>query len=369
MGDRAKYLGLIFAIAFSTFLLQNQSSIFAGIMKRTASQVLDVTEAEVWVMDPATQYFEETKALKQTDLYRVRGVNGVDYASRLFKGNPIARTAIGDFTQAVMIGVDDATLVGVPRRMLLGSWERLQEPHSVVVDKAGFIRLFPGEPLSLGKTLEMNDNLVNIVGISDASAPFASFPIMHARYTEAVNFVGRQRNQLAFVVARPVAGVTPKELATRISQQTGLKALTTDEFKWACINYYMVNTGIPVNFGITIVIAVLIGLVVSGQTFYLFTLENLKQFAVLKAVGVTNIRLVGMILLQAATVGFIGFAIGTGMATTFFTIFSQKVATRGIILIAENVIGVGILMAVVVLAASLLSIRKVLTVEPASVFR
>jgi putative ABC transport system permease protein len=87
MGERAKYLGLIFAIAFSTFLLENQTSIFAGILKRTASQVMDVTDADVWVMDPRTQYFEQTRALKDTDLFRVRGVPGVRYAVRLFKGH------------------------------------------------------------------------------------------------------------------------------------------------------------------------------------------------------------------------------------------------------------------------------------------
>ena len=182
-GDRAKYFGLIFAIAFSTFLLLNQTSIFAGIMRRTGSQIADVTDAEVWVMDPATQYFEQTKALKDTDLLRVRGVPGVDYAVRLFKGQPVARTPKGHFSQATVMGIDDATLVGAPRKMLLGAWERLREPDSVVIDRAGYHLLFPGEPLELDRTLEMNDHLVRIVGISDASASFASFPIMHARNT------------------------------------------------------------------------------------------------------------------------------------------------------------------------------------------
>src|SRR5712691_11267316 len=75
-GDRAKYLGLIFAIAFCTFLLENQTSVFASILKRTGSQILDVTDADVWVMDGKTEYFEQTKALKDTDLTRVRYVSG-----------------------------------------------------------------------------------------------------------------------------------------------------------------------------------------------------------------------------------------------------------------------------------------------------
>jgi len=368
-GDRAKYLGLIFAIAFSTFLLQNQTSIFAGVMKRTGSHITDVTDADVWVMDPATKYFEETKALKDTDLLRVRGVTGVDYAVRLFKGQPVARTPGGNFSATVVLGLDDATLVGAPRKMVMGSWESLREPDAIVIDRAGYMLLFPGEPLKLDRTLEMNDHLVRIAGISEASASFSSFPIIHARYSEAVHFLGRERSQMAFVLARPQAGVSPEELTQRIREGTGLKARTTDEFWWDCIRYYLAHTGIPVNFGITISIAIIIGLVVSGQTFYLFTVENLKQFGALKAIGVTNARLMGMILLQALTAGFIGYAFGTGMAAVFFELFSQKTATRGIILMWQNVLGVGGLMFLVVIAASLLSIRRVLVLEPAAVFR
>ncbi len=368
-GDRAKYLGLIFAIAFSTFLLENQTSIFAGIMRRTGSQILDVTDAEVWVMDPATRYFEETKALKDTDLLRVRGVTGVRYAVRMFKGMPVARTPDGHFSQAVVMGVDEATLVGAPQKMILGSAANLRDPQSVIIDRAGYTLLFPGEPFVLGRNLEMNDHKVTIVGMSDAGAPFASFPVIHARYGDAVNFQGRERSQMAFILVRPEPGITPESLARSISAHTGLKARTTQEFSWDCIRYYIAHTGIPVNFGITIGIALVVGLVVSGQTFYLFTVENLKQFGALKAIGVTNSRLVGMILLQAVSVGFIGYALGTGMAALFFDVMSQKIATRGIILLWQNAVGVGVLMLLVVVSASLLSIRRVLVLEPAAVFR
>ncbi|HEX2714695.1 MAG TPA: ABC transporter permease, partial [Candidatus Acidoferrales bacterium] len=168
-GDRAKYLGLIFAIAFCTFLLENQTSIFASILNRTGSQILDVTDADVWVMDAKTEYFEQTKALKDTDLTRVRGVSGVEWAVKLFKGAPVARTRAGKFATCILLGLDDATLTGAPRKMLLGSWQRLQEPDSIVIDNAGYILLFPGEPLELDRELEMNDHRVRIVGISDAS--------------------------------------------------------------------------------------------------------------------------------------------------------------------------------------------------------
>lgn len=327
-GDRAKYLGLIFAIAFCTFLLENQTSIFAGILRRTGSQILDVTDADIWVMDPKTEYFEQTKALKDTDVDRVRGVEGVEWAVRLFKGNPVARTPDGKFAASFCLGLDDATLTGAPRKMLLGSWERLREPDAIVIDKAGYLLLFPGEPLEINRTLELNDHKAVIVGISDASAPFLSYPIIHTRYSQAINFVGRERTQLSYVLAKLASGVNPEEVTHRIQLQTGLLGRTTDEFRWDCIRYYLKNTGIPVNFGITITIALIVGTVVAGQTFYLFTLENLKQFGALKAIGVTNSRLTRMVLLQAITVGAIGFSIGTGMGALFFEITLRQIPTR-----------------------------------------
>jgi len=368
-GDRAKYLGLIFAIAFCTFLLENQTSIFAGILNRTGSQILDVTDADVWVMDGKTEYFEQTKALKDTDLIRVRGVEGVDWAVNLFKANPVARTRAGKFAACILLGLDDATLTGAPRKMLMGSWQRLREPDSIVIDKAGYILLFPDEPLELGRELEMNDHRVTIVGISDASAPFLSYPVIHARYSEAVNFVGRERTQLSYVLVRPERGITADEICRRIDAQTGLRARTTDEFRWDCIRYYLKNTGIPVNFGITITIALIVGTVVAGQTFYLFTIENLKQFGALKAIGVTNWRLIGMVLLQAFTVGVMGFSMGTGMAAAFFEMTLRKIATRGLVLMWQNVVLTGCCILLVVMIASLLSIRRVVVLEAATVFR
>ena len=369
MADRAKYFGLIFAFAFSTFLLENQVSIFSGIMKRTGSQILDVTDADVWVMDPYTEYFEQTKALKDTDLNRVRGVVGVEYAVRLFKGNPTAKTEGGKFASTFTMGLDDSTMIGLPRRMLMGRKEDLKLANSVLIDKAGYELLYPGEPLELGRRLEMNDHVATIVGISDAEAPFVSFPVIHARYSEAVNFQGKERNQLSYVLVRSKPGVGAEMLARRIEKETGLKARTTREFVWDCVVYYLKNTGIPVNFGITIAVALIVGLSVSGQTFYMFTVENMRQFGALKAIGVTNPRLVTMVLLQALVAGAIGYALGTAMAALFFDLTGSQTATRGIVLLWEAAVGVGILMAVVVAVVATLSVRKVLVLEPASVFR
>ncbi|MBZ5627189.1 MAG: ABC transporter permease [Acidobacteriia bacterium] len=368
-GDRAKYLGLIFAVAFSTFLMSHQSSIFAGIMNRTTSQIKDVRDAGIWVMDRKTQYFDEVKALTDDDLYRVRGVAGVDWAVPLFKGTPRAKALDGNFRVAIMLGVDDATLVGAPRNLVMGTVDDLRKPDAIFVDRVGYEFFFPKQPYVLGRTLELNDHRVTIVGIYNSSAPFQNLPVFYSRYSQAITYVGRERNLLSFVLAKPMAGVSEQEVCRRIEAATGLHAATSREFGWQTIWYYMAHTGIPINFGITIAIALVVGTIVAGQTFYIFTLENLKQFGALKAIGVTNWRITGMILLQAVTVGVIGFSIGIGMTAAFFEITKNNLDLRGFTLFWQVAAGTGATVLLIIMLASLMSIRRVLVLEPAVVFR
>jgi putative ABC transport system permease protein len=368
-GDRAKYLGLIFSIAFATFLIAQQSSIFCGLMNRTASQIRDVADADLWIMDARTEYFDEIRALSDEAVYRVRGVPGVEWAVRLYKGLTTARAEDGKFRAVILMGLDDATLVGVPHTMLVGKVEDLRLPDAAIIDKAGYQFFYPGEPLRAGRTMEMNDRRVVIVGVCDASPPFTTNPIMFTRYSNALNYVGRERNLLSFVLAKTRPGAVKAEVCGAIRRATNLRALTSNQFAWQTIFYYIRNTGIPVNFGITIVVALIVGTVVAGQTFYIFTIENLKQFGALKAIGVTNGRLVGMILLQAAVVAAIGFAFGIALCAAFFDVTVNKTATRGFTLLWQIMVGTGGLIFAIVLLSSVLSLRKVLVLEPAIVFR
>jgi len=369
VSDRAKYFSLIFAIAFASFLLANQISIFIGIMARPSSQVQDVVDADIWVMDPQTLYDGEVYSLRDYDLYRVRSVPGVEWAVPLYKGLGRAKGPDGKFRTVILLGVNDATLVGAPRKMLLGSIYDLDRPDAAIIDNAGFQYFFPGEPLQVAKTLEMNERRVLIVGISDASAPFQSFPVLHTRYSQALGFVGRERNLLSFVLAKPAAGMTVAEVCRRIEAATGLKARSTAEFSWDAFLFYIRNTGIPVNFGITVMIALIVGTVIPGQTFYIFTVENLKQFGALKAIGVTNRRIVGMILLQAIVVGGTGYALGMGITAAFFARTVNYLPTRGIVFPWQVMAGIAVVVLFVVGLASLISIRRVLVLEPAVVFR
>lgn len=368
-GDRAKYLGLIFAIAFSTFLMSHQVSIFCGLMNRTASQIDDVVDARLWIMDPKTQYLDEVKALTDQDLFRIRGVPGLEWAVPLFKGTSRAKGPDGKFRGVILLGLDDASLVGLPRSIALGSAEGLAAPETIAIDRVGYKFFFPDEEPRLGRTLDLNDHTLKIVAIVNSSAPFVNLPVFYTRYTQAIQLVGRERNQMSFVLAKPAPGVTDAQAIQAIKDRTGLKASTSNDFGWETIFYYIRNTGIPINFGITVMIALIVGTVVAGQTFYLFTVENLKQFGALKAIGVTDWRIVGMILMQALIVGAIGYCIGIAMTAAFFEVTKDNLDLRGFRLLPQIMSGTAAAVLMIVFLASAVSVRRVVVLEPAVVFR
>jgi putative ABC transport system permease protein len=371
-GDRSKYLGLIFGITFATLLMSQQLSIFLGIMKRTGSQILDVRDADIWVMDNKTRYIDEVPGMPGTELLRVRGVSGVEWAVPLYKGQVRARLADGNFRNVILFGLDDASLVGAPQEMIAGAVGDLRRPDAVIVDKAGYEYLWPDDPkgqYQLGKLFEMNDRRCVLVGVCKASAPFTTLPVIYTRYSQVTWYVPRERDTLSFVLVKPQAGSDPHEVCRRIEQQTGRLALTQDQFFWKTIGYFLIWTGIPVNFGITIFLGFFIGAAVAGQTFYLFTLENLRHFGSLKAMGLSNLRIVGMILLQGLVVGVIGYALGVGLTALYFMATNQRTQLAGLNMIWQVMAVTAAAVGVIIVLASLVSIRKVLVLEPAIVFR
>jgi len=372
-GDRTKYFGIVFGVSFAALLMAQQSSIFCGLMRNTTSQIRDVQGGDLWVMDRNVQFIDDVKPLSENDLYRIRGVAGVKWAVRLYKGQGRARLADGNFQQMLILGLDNATLVGAPGpdRVLHGSIEDLRQPDAVFIDEFGWRYLFQDEPFVPGRTLELNDKRAVIVGMCYCNPTFQTFPILYCTYTQAVQFIPQERKTLSFVLAKAEDDVPVGEVCRRIADQTGFKALTDDEFFWATIGYYLKRTGIPINFGITVALGFFVGCAIAGQTFYLFTIENLKQFGALKAMGVNNLRLVRMILLQALVVGVIGYGIGVGGAALFGYVFERAVKTAppAFYFPWQILVITAVAVAVIVTLAALMSMRRVLFLEAGVVFR
>src|SRR5262245_47299114 len=114
IGDKIKYIGIVIGLSFASFIISQQAAILVGIVDRTFGFITDVTQPNIWVMDPTSQYIDDIKPMKDTDLYRVRSVEGVSWAVPLYRGLIQARLRSGIFQTCVMVGIDDSTLIGMP---------------------------------------------------------------------------------------------------------------------------------------------------------------------------------------------------------------------------------------------------------------
>jgi putative ABC transport system permease protein len=369
-GDKVKYYGLIFGIAFSTLLIAQQSTLFVNLMLRASAAIWDVTDADIWVMDREAEQIEGTRPLPSTDLYRVRGVPGVAWAVPMLRQGATVRTRGGELELVSVIGLDDATLIGLPKRILQGSLSDLASPDAIFIDDVGSRKLFPGVTNLIGQEIELNDRRAVIRGVVDANPSFTSGVLLYTRYSNALNYVPGTRNRMTFVLAKAAPGQTAESVARRIEAATRLQARTQQEFALDSIGYVAANTGIPINFGLTVILGFIVGVAIVGLTFSLFIRDNIKQFGALKAIGVTNSKIRGMVALQAGWIGFIGYSIGIGLATAFIIFGSNNSDTfKGFYTPWQILFGVGIAVLLMVFATGFLALRKVLKTEPAEVFR
>jgi len=376
-GDRGKYIGIITGIALASVLMIQQPGILISIFSRTYSFISDVALPDLWVMDPMVQYVDDSQPMLDTELYRVRGVKGVEWAVPLYKGNTRVRLADGVLVTSNMLGLDDATLIGGPGVMLQGKLADLRLPDSVIVDEAGANgRLatpaaIPGgkpTPLKVGDVLEINDQRALVVGIARAAATFGSQPIIYTTYTRATTYALSERKMLSYILVKTKPDESASTIAQRITHETNMAARTPDEFKTMTLKYIRKNTSILTNFGFVVLVGFVVGAAVTGQIFYNFTLDNLRYFAVFKAMGATDRMLQGMILLQALLVGFVGFGIGAGITGAFAAATSGGTGLA-MTLNWQLLLGSAIAVTIIVLFAALISMRKVMKLEPAVVFK
>ena len=374
VGDKAKYFGIIMGLTFASLLITQQAAIFLGLMTRTFGAITDLSGPDIWVMDPKVQFIDDIKPLQDTELFRVRGVSGVEWAVPLYKGLLKARLGNGNFQTCNVLGLDDTTLIGGPPIMIEGNLADLRRSEAVIVDDVGAAGKLAHvnadgstTPLKIGDTLELNDHRAIVVGLCRVSRTFQSQPVIYTTYSRATTFAPRERKLLSFILVKARPTVDQKELCGRISAVTGLAAHTRDGFKEVTWKYFMKYTGIPINFGISVTLGFIVGTAIAGQTFYNFTLDNLRHFGALKAMGTGNGVLLRMILLQAVIVGVIGYGLGVGAASLFG--YLSRTSELAFFMPWQLLAATGVAITLICVASSLISIRKVIRLEPAIVFK
>lgn len=315
--DTSKYVMLVVGLTFCSLLMTQQSSVFCGLMMWTTATVRNIG-AKVWVFDAKVEQANEVIALREIEVTRVRSIPGVEWAVPLYVGIEQARLGDGSFQNVQLVGLDTATFVGRPMEITKGRIEDLRLPDAVIMDQVGVEKFQKkGVKIDVGTVFEINDKTARVVALCHASRSFMGQPYIYTTYDRALQFAKPQRKQLSCVLVEPKPGVSAAALAHDISQLPGLRAYERDELFWATIWWYVKNTGIPISFGTVVLLGVIVGIAIAGQTFYLFIYDNLRYLAALKAMGARMPTLAAMVFLQAFAVGFVGYGLGVGLTAVF----------------------------------------------------
>lgn len=368
VGNRASCIGVIFGIFLATLLISQQTAIFLGLIDRSYRIVTDISEPTIWVIDPSTESEDKLRSIPIGYLDVVRGVPGVEWAVPLNSSLVPMVTPNGKFDVCLIYGIDDATLIGAPSRMLEGSIRDLRREGGVVVDSVSANSSLAHvdsngnvEPLKLGQTLEINGKRALVVGICEVTPGFFPQPIIYTSFSQLTEFNPGMAGRMGFVLAKANPGTDIKSVCKLINTYTDLSALTRDEFKIKIRDFFL-KTGILINFGLSVVLGIIIGFSIAGQIFYIMTLENIVYYALIKAVGGTGKMILKMIVFQAALVGIIGYTLGIGVTVLWG--YAIQGTTLAFLFPWQLLLFTGMIVLLICIFTAVISIRKVFHADP-----
>lgn len=376
VGDRAKFLGILSGLAFASLLMTLQGGIFLGVMSLVHGHVSDTPQAALWVSDPGLPELDTTETLNERELDNVRAVPGVRWAVPLNRRALLARLPGGEISIIVAMGIDDATLIGapLPSAMLAGSPEDLRRPDAVIVDQRSAesklrIPLAEGgsRALALGDALLVGGRQLTVAGFCRSTTSINLWPTVYMLRSRCSAIDAGSDGGFDFILAGLAAGADAATTCAAITAATGLAADTSADFSGKTYDFYLSETGIPINFGIAVLLGFIVGAAIAGQTFGQYVADNRRIFATLKAMGLRDRNLAGVLVLQAAAMAVVGFGLGAGTAALIggaldgsdlaFRLRPALLATCFVAVLAIS------------LGAALLSLRAVARVDPALVFR
>lgn len=365
VNDAAKFSALLIGITFAVFLMVQMTSMFAGILDRSSATVTNVG-ASMWVMDPAVNTVANTIPVPDYLLDAVRSIDGVKFAVPLYSGGGLAKLHDGTYQSVNILGLDDTSLFGRPPLEKGKIEDIFGENGFVVVRDAEFRKLH--NP-TIGTEFELNDHRAVVVGIARVvSSGLFGVPTLYTTYSRAIQYLPNGRFTMSYILVEPKQSSDTPRIQAEV-KRLGYLALTKEEFDQRIADFYKYQTGVGTNIMIMTIVSFIVGLSISGQTFYTFILENLEKFGALKAIGAKGHELVAMILFQALFTALTGYGLGVGLCAALIALVRLRIPDYAAIVTYTN-LGLAFIMVLLIAGiSSYFGVRRVLRIEPFEIFR
>lgn len=363
--DKARSLITLVGVIFAVGLIFNQLGIFLGLME-TSSVIIDNTPGDIWITSKNSKNFDFAQPFPEYTRNLVLGDNGVQWAEKLIVAWGIINQKEGGTEQLEIVGFNVDTGVGGPWEMKEGSTDLLRNGNFAIIDESAMGRL---GNISVGEYRDVFSRRLQIVGICKGVKSFTTAPVMYMSFPLAQKLVNYLPSEsTVFIIVKVAPGVPVQGVAKRLrTLLKGNDVYTKSEFSFKTRYYWAVETGVGFSFLLTIIISFLVGILIVGQTIYNSTMEHIKEFGTLKAMGADNSDIYKIIISQAMINALIGYV--ASLIITFLT--AGLYDAIGMVLSVSWWVNLFVLLLTVCMCiiAAFISIRRIKKIDPAILFR
>jgi len=362
--DKLRFVITISGVAFAVTLVLVQIGLFLGLLDN-ATITIERIPADLWVTSKNTPNVDFAHTFPESRLQRVRSVPGVELADNLIVQFMNVSLPTGAEESCVVYALEDFRRWNFPWNVTQGDVGDLKRGPYAFLDQSANKRF---GAFNVNDYREFRGNRLKIIGTSKDARSFTTTPIAFVDFKLAQQLSADLTNRTSYILVKLAPGADLSAVRAEIQRRLPFNDVYTRQ-EWASRsrNYWITNTGLGLNMFITVFLGCLVGVVVVAQTLYTSTMEHLKEFGTVKAIGGGNSAIYGILTRQATISALVGFVFGAIPSYLVGTLITK--ADLKLIIPPSLWTGVFVGTVAMCLAASLLSFRKVASIDPALVFR
>ncbi|WP_319583435.1 FtsX-like permease family protein [uncultured Pseudodesulfovibrio sp.] len=362
--DKVRLCVTLTGIVFAVVLITVEIGLFLGFTQ-TISAVIDHSGADVWVTSRGVKNFDIALSLKERKYYEVISLPEVREAAKFIIRFADWKKPDGLQESIEIIGYETDKDMGGPWNFVRGSGRMLDLRDAIVIDQLYMEKLGVTQ---LGEQVEINKKKARVAALTQGIRSFTTSPYVFASLDVARGYTFLEPGEFTYLLVRGKAGLPPERLKQAIAGRVDhVDVYTTPEFSAKTQRYWMFNTGAGTGLLIAAFLGLVVGMVIVAQTLYATTLDHISEFATLKAMGAPNAYIYSIIIVQAAISALLGYALGILAAS----IISDMSAFSAMVIVLPwglklAMLGLTMVMCIV---SAVISIRKVMRLDPALVFK
>ena len=362
--DKVRLTVTLTGIVFSVVLIVVQLGLFIGFTTAT-SNLIDHSRADLWITSKNVPYIEQGVAFSERKLYQVRAVPGVADAQKMIAQFTQWKRHDGGQESVQVVGFNLDDQLERPWNLVVGRVEDLKSPDAVILDelykqKLGVTRV--------GEVFEIGGHRARVVGFTNGIRSFTTSPYVFTSFKNAQSFTGLREDQTLFVLVKLAPGANVEQVRRALVDRVAdVDVLTAAQFSRMTTFYWMFTTGAGVAVLIAAALGLIVGFVVVAQTIYATTMDHIREYGTLKAMGAPNSYVYKVIMKQAAISAVIGYVLG--MFVSVFVVHGSQKGGAAILLPTPMAVGMFFLTLLMCLGAALVSINKLTRLDPAMVFK